>query len=379
MKLVINAFSARLGGGQTYLHNLLQHLPARPDLEVLIYAPESLQWPAHPKLRRMSSIWPTTNPLLRTLWERMVLPRVLRQERAQLLFCPGGVVATRAPAGCKVVTMFRNMHPFDTALVASMPWSLQRLRLLTLRRVLLRSMAQADLTIFISNHARGVIEALVRVPHPVTIPHGISPAFRSQGQLLPRPSAMVGGDYLLYVSRLDSYKHHRQVVQAFATLPAALRQGLRLVFLGETDLPEAGPVQALVRERGLQDRVLMPGAVPYAELPAWYQHARAIVFASSCENCPNILLESLGAGRPVLCSDVMPMPEFGGPGLSYFSPFDPASLTQALQAVLQQPEHASQIARAALERSKAYDWAHSAAQTWQQLFAVGSPTPEEMA
>lgn len=375
MKIVVNAYSARLGGGQTYLRNLLAHLPVRPDLSVLVFAPASLALPEHPQLRRVHAAWPTTNPLARALWERFALPRFLRDEGADVLFCPGGLVGTRVPPRCKVVTMFRNMIPFDADLVARMPWGLQRLRNLILRRVLLRSLAGADLTIFISDHARGLIERLARIPNPVTIPHGIGEAFRSAALELPRPGSAPSGEYLLYVSRFDVYKHHREVVLGFAALPAALRDGLHLVFLGETNLPEAEPVARLVHEHGLQDRVLMPGAIPYAELPAWYRHARAIVFASSCENCPNILLESLGSGRPVLSSDVMPMPEFGGPGLAYFSPFDPASLGGALARVLASPQEAQRVAQAAQERSLRYDWSETARQTWQRVMALAETAP----
>lgn len=375
MKIVVNAYSARLGGGQTYLRNLLSNLPAREDLSVLVFAPASLALPEHPQLMRVQAGWPTTNPLLRSLWERFALPGFLRREGVDVLFCPGGVVGTRPPPGCKVVTMFRNMIPFDAAVIRRMPWGLQRLRNLMLKRVLLRSMSGADLTIFISDHARALIERLARIPNPVTIPHGIAAAFRSAGRPLPRPAAAPEADYLLYVSRFDVYKHHREVVLGFAALPAALRAELTLVFLGETDLPEAAPVARLVREQGLQGRVLMPGAVPHADLPAWYQHARAIVFASSCENCPNILLESLGSGRPVLSSDLMPMPEFGGPGLAYFSPLVPASLSLSLERVLAVPEVAERVARAAQERSLRYDWADTARQTWQRMMEIADAEP----
>jgi glycosyltransferase involved in cell wall biosynthesis len=370
MKIVVNAYSARLGGGQTYLRNLFAHLPARSDLEVLVFAPAALDLPAHPQVRRVHSCWPTTNPLARVLWERWALPDFLRRERADVLFCPGGVVDTLVPGECKVVTMFRNMIPFDAALVGSMPWGLQRLRNLILRGVLLRSMENADLTIFISDHARGLIERLARIPNPVTIPHGISEAFRSAGHALPRPGGAPVGQYLLYVSRFDIYKHHRAIVRAFAALPEELRKDLSLVFLGETDMPEAKPVAHLVEQLGLEDKVMMPGAIPYGSLPAWYQHANAILFASSCENCPNILLESMGSGRPVLSSNVMPMPEFGGKELVYFSPFDPQDISQAMSKVLRDNECAQRVAQAAILRSGRYDWKLTAKETWTRIFEL---------
>jgi glycosyltransferase involved in cell wall biosynthesis len=368
MKIVVNAYSARQGGGQTYLLNLFAHLPAGTNLEVLVFAPASLELPVHPQVRRVHASWPVTNPLARALWERWVLPGFLRRERADVLFCPGGVVGTSVPARCKVVTMFRNMIPFDAELVGSMPWGLQRLRNLILRRVLLRSMVYADLTIFISDHARGLIERLTSIPNPVTIPHGINETFRTADLALPRPAGAPEGRYLLYVSRFDIYKHHREVVRAFAALPEELRQGLSLVFLGETDMPEAQPVAHLVQQLGLEDKVMMPGAVPYGSLPEWYQHAQVILFASSCENCPNILLESMGSGQPVLSSNVMPMPEFGGKGLVYFSPFDPQDISRAMSQVLGDNACAQRVAQAALVRSRRYDWKSTAQETWARIF-----------
>lgn len=235
---------------------------------------------------------------------------------------------------------------------------------------MLKSMGDADLTIFISDFARSVIEALRTIPNPVTIPHGISEHFRERADKPARPGAAPAERYILYVSRFDVYKHHDVVVEGFAALPKSLRDPYRLVFLGETNLPAAGPVRERLNTLGIADSVIIGGAVPYEELPAWYANADIILFASSCENCPNILLESLGSGRPILSSDVMPMPEFGGPGLGYFSPFDPQSVNKALRDVLESPEKAAAIAQAATQQSKRYDWAETARKTWQAILSL---------
>lgn len=372
LKIVINAFSAKLGGGKTYLRNLLARLPSGVALDIRIFCPDDLRLPADPRIIRETAGWPTGNPILRALWEKIALPRYLAAEKADMLFCPGGVVATKVPRSVKVVTMFRNMIPFDPRLVSAMPWGLMRLRNIILKRVMLKSMAEADLTIFISDHARGVIEALTPIPNPLTIPHGISDLFREQATVPPRPDNAPEGRYILYVSRFDIYKHHDNVVKGFAELTPALRDDFKLIFLGETDLPPFEQVQRQISELGLTDSILIGGAVPYDTLPAWYAHADVILFASSCENCPNILLESLGAGRPVISSDVMPMPEFGGPDLVYCSPFNPASITRALRQTLESPEQATTVAAAARERSRLYDWTTTAEKTWKSIVTLAA-------
>lgn len=367
MKIIINALSARLGGGQTYLKNLLAYLPEQADLDILVYAPASLHLPEDLRIRRATTSWPTENPLLRAVWEKIALPRILRKEKAQILFCPGGILASAVPAGCKTVTMFRNMMPFDPAVLRRMPFGLQKIRNWILKRVMLRSMASADLTIFISEYARGVIEGLTTIKNPVTIPHGINLQFKTAGQMIARPSWLPQGEYLLYVSRFDVYKHQLEVVQAYAKLPADLRSRYKLLLVGEAGNMLSGEVEAWVKQKSLDDQVFIKGAVPYSDLPAVYHHATVNLFASSCENCPNILLEALGAGRPVLSSSVSPMPEFGGNAVAYFSPTDPASIHEQLTAVLQDESRRENLAILAQQRSLDFDWQKTAESTWLKV------------
>src|SRR5688572_16839898 len=159
MRIVVDALSARLGGGQTYLINLFQALPALDGSEFLVIAPASLPLPVdRPDIRSLPVSWPVQNPALRAIWQRWMLPRLLRQLRADVLFVPGGVVWTRVPDGCVTVTMFRNMVPFDRAQRSRYPIGYQRFRNWVLERAMLHSMLAADLVIFVSDYARHVIE-----------------------------------------------------------------------------------------------------------------------------------------------------------------------------------------------------------------------------
>lgn len=367
MNIVINALSARLGGGQTYLKNLLAHLPEQSDLNILVYAPPSLHLPDDYRIKRGTMIWPTANPILRTLWEKFALQRILVKVKAQVLFCPGGVIASRVPAGCKTVTMFRNMIPFDSEALARVPPGLQKIRNFILKRVMLRSMASADLTIFISDHARQIIQALTKVPNPVTIPHGIGDAFRTHSQTLPRPAWLPTGEYLLYVSRFDVYKHQFEVASGFAALPSELSSRYKLLLIGELDDVLVCRVIELAQMTGLESQIVIVGPIDYADLPAVYHHATVNLFASSCENCPNILLEALGAGRPVLSSDVMPMPEFGVEAVDYFSPTNPMSICDAMVRVLRNETRKKELAAAAARRSDDFDWANTSKATWTHI------------
>lgn len=365
MKIYINALSARLGGGQTYLINLLQRLPVNSGLEIVVYAPANLELPENSSIKKVGlGVW-GDNPVLRSFWELFVFPYLLKNGAADILFCPGGVLNTRAPAGCKTVTMFRNMIPFDMKVRRSVSSTLQKTRNWLLYRTMLKSMKCADLTIFISEYARSVIEKLTDVNRAVTIPHGINQLFKTPALL--RPDMAPDGEYLLYVSRFDVYKHHMELIKGYSLLPEEIRKKYKLVIVGEKNSETFDNCYDFIVENQLTEFVLILGAVDYAKLPALYQSSYVNLFASSCENCPNIMLEALASGRPLLCSDVMPMPEFGRDNVIYFSPYDPLSIKNSMEYVLTNDSLVDEYSKKSKEHSLNFDWDKTAHDTWNEI------------
>lgn len=370
MKIVFNALSARLGGGQAYLINLFQFVPFDEDLDILAFAPSLLKLPDHPRIRLVEPVWLTDNQLVRAVWEKWVLPGILRAEKAGLLFSPGGVVGTRALAGCKVATMFRNMIPFDLRVRKSLSFGLQWVRNWLLSRIMLKSMSEADLTIFISNYTRGDVESRIKVKNAVTIPHGIGSVFLIHAKNTVRPGCLPRSEYILYVLKFDVYKHFFQVVSACGKLPQELHERFPLILVGETNLPEAERVKALISTLGLEDQFLLLGAIHYQELPPLYHHAYLNLFASSCENCQSILLDVLASGRTMICTNVMPMPEFGVDAAFCFSPFDSENIADVPTDVLTNPGLLKKLAVAAVAQNDRFDWEQTSKKAWSELLAL---------
>jgi glycosyltransferase involved in cell wall biosynthesis len=171
----------------------------------------------------------------------------------------------------------------------------------------------------------------------------------------------------LYVSRFDVYKHQFEVATAYAALPSDLRSRYKLLLVGEADNALAQDVADLASKNGLENQIVIAGPIANADLPAAYHHAAVNLFASSCENCPNILLEALGAGRPVLLSAVMPMPEFGDDAVGYFTPTDPISIRDEMIRVLLDESRRHELAAAAVRRSADFDWVKTSRTTWQSI------------
>jgi glycosyltransferase involved in cell wall biosynthesis len=369
-KILINGFSARLGGGKTYIKNLLARLP-QGDFELFLFLPDDFEIPNDPRVHKLTTSWPTNNPFSRLLWEKFVLPWELRKHQIDVLFCPGGIVNTGRVGNCKTVTMFRNMLPFDSRILFSSSTWVERVVGILRKRAMLRSMTRADLVIFISSYARQVIESQASIRQAVTIPHGISKQFLVSDQALERPPLSFAGPYILYVSRFEFYKRHLEVVKAYQMLPDEIKAHHKLLLVGGTDLPSGQKVLDYVRQQGLENQVLFMGEYPYAKLPALYKNAALFIFASACENCPNILLEAMGAGVPIVCSNYEPMPEFGQSAVTYMNPDVPQDICQKIQEVFQTAlQNSESQANALAAQAAKFNWDSTARKTWDLLLTV---------
>ena len=125
------------------------------------------------------------------------------------------------------------------------------------------------------------------------IPNGVdterfSPASRADGEIVE----------LLFVGRLSSQKGVNILLAALAQLPA--RWHLRIV----GDGPERASLVALAASLGIAERVTFHGWAQREELPALYRAADIFVFPSLDEGMPNVVLEALASGLPIVATRI---------------------------------------------------------------------------
>lgn len=82
----------------------------------------------------------------------------------------------------------------------------------------------------------------------------------------------------------------------------ALAKASDAVLLVAGDGPEASRLRQLASESGIDARVRFLGNVPHVRLLEYYNAADALFLASSREGMPNVVLESLACGTPVVAA-----------------------------------------------------------------------------
>jgi glycosyltransferase involved in cell wall biosynthesis len=111
---------------------------------------------------------------------------------------------------------------------------------------------------------------------------------------------------LLCVGRLSREKGHANLVRAFPKIrELASASPLRLVLVGEG--PEGPRIENLCRSLNLTDVVTLAGQQD--DITPYYGIADVFLLPSLSEGCPNVLLEAMAAGVPVVATAVGGVPE----------------------------------------------------------------------
>jgi glycosyltransferase involved in cell wall biosynthesis len=372
----IDAANLRQGGGRTHLIELLRAAdPQAHGVEQVVVwgGGETLAGlDERPWLKKVRPQALDRGLFERMAWQRASLAPAAQAAQCDLLFVPGGNYAANFHP---VVTMSRNMLPFEWPELKRYGFSPIGIKLRLLRVAQSRSFRQADGVIFLTRYAqRQVIETTGDLrAETVIIPHGMNPRFSME----PRPQKPIG-EYsaenpyrILYVSIVDQYKHQWQVVAAVGQLRKETNWPLVLELVGTSYGPALKRLnEAIARFDPEGTWVKYHGAVPYTDLHRVYARADLGVFASSCENMPNILIETMAAGLPVACSNRGAMPEVLGDAGVYFDPEQPDTIVQALRHFIASPEARASAAVTSYSAAKAYGWERCARDTFDFLVGI---------
>lgn len=368
MILGIDASSIRAGGGVTHLVELLA--VASPQdygfSRVVVWASRDLldRIEDRPWLEKAHHPFLDRSLGYRILWQTFALTRLARAQRCSVLFVLGGSYVTSFRP---VVTFNQNLLPFDYKELRRFGPSFRMFKMLALRFTQGRSFARADGVVFLTKQARDVVTSVIGAMsgRAAVIPHGVDERFHAE------PKAQLPIDHysnaapfcLLYVSTVNSYKHHWHVVEAMAHVR---RRGLPVVLrVVGSSLPQpmARFAASLKRFDPSGEFVTYVGEVAHEALPREYVAADAFIFASTCETFGQIVTEAMSSGLPITCSNRSAMPELLEEAAVYFNPEDPVDIARAICELVASPERRVALAQGASLKARAYSWHRCAAET----------------
>lgn len=215
-----------------------------------------------------------------------------------------------------------------------------------------------DMNVAVSRAVADFSMAVARLPKQkvIVIPNGveIAPFAAAEALDLATLGIPLGAKIVVAVGRLDRQKGLSYLIDALPELVA--RHGdLHLLLVGEGAEREA--LTRLIAERGLATRVHFAGWRP--DVPRILQAADCLVLPSLWEGMPNVVLEAMAAGLPVVATRVEGVDELVLPDQTGFivSPASSNELAAALERILCDPDRARRMGEAGRGRiASEFNW-----------------------
>ena len=289
-------------------------------------------------------------------------------ENCSILFIPGGAFFTKFKP---IVNMSQNMLPFDWKELRRYGFSLFTVKLLLLHFIQSLSFKKANGIIFLTEHSRNTILSIIgnKRKDCIIIPHGIDERFFCKPkEQKPISQYNFSNPFrLLYISNVEPYKHQWNIVRAVCKLrenniPVALD------LYGEATIPLHNKLKLSINSCEFSGgSIKYHGSAKHDSIHKLYLTSDASIFASSCENLPIILLESMASGLPIASSDIEPMPSILKDAGLFFNPLDVESIYRALSLLIHNSSLRENISKKSYELACEYSWSKCSHDTFEYL------------
>jgi len=172
----------------------------------------------------------------------------------------------------------------------------------------------------------------------VDVRASMNPVMERHGQIASNEVIVLG------IGRLSREKAFIDLVAAMAQLVRLQPElPVRLMILGEG--PEQPRIERAIQRAGLGSRVTLAGRV--TDVRPYYRVGRLVVIPSHSEGSPNVLLEAMSAGIPIVATTAGGIPEIVQDEYSALlvPPRDPAAMARAMASVLSDAKLADSLTR----------------------------------
>lgn len=377
MRIGIDASNVGGGGGITHLKEILMHYNnVRFEHEIstiTVYSSQKVL-DALPVFKGLiKKTFPELNSGLikRVVFQITKYDKYIFEECDVLFSVTGDYIGKFMP----VVGMSRNMLLYERDVWKEIGQPKEIIRFWLNYYKQKKSFSNSSGIIFISNYAKEYVKKYINLhgKEIKTINHGVSVRFLNSLKLHQHISNYSSKNpfKLAYVSPVHVYKHQWNVVKAVSILR---KEGfpIELQIIGNIIFQPAGKkllntISEVDPERNF---IKYKGYVSYDEIDKIYNDANGLIFASTCENMPNTLIECMSSGTVIACSHKQPMPEFLKDNGYYFDAKNVLSIVDALREMLNNPSKNYFFAKNNLEEVKKYNWTDTSLKTFEFLIEV---------
>ena len=376
MKILINKGTNPSGGGSVHIIELLknfEHLDTKIKT-IVLFAPKSFldKLDNSKFLIKKSNIFLNSNGFFKFFW-RFILSKYFLNENVDLVFSPFGDFYNKKYL---CLSMSQNMLFFEKNETKGFP-ILYRLKFYLMGKYQLYNFYKSKNLIFLSKYASNIIiKNNINLTNFKIINHGISEEFKLKPRIQKDYNKYSSNEKfkILFVSSIFPYKNLDVLLEAFIFLIKEY-PNIELIIIGDISIKnDQDKYLKLFSSDALKNNLTYKGFVPHADIIQYYHTSDMFVFSSTCENMPNILIEAMSSGLPILCSNKEPMNEFILDGAIYYNAKDVNDTILNLKHAILNTNLRTIKSNLSFDYSKKYSWKNCTINTFNYIEELISTT-----
>jgi glycosyltransferase involved in cell wall biosynthesis len=303
----------------------------------------------------------TRHPILWYHWFENVLPKVLREHKADLFLSPDGYLSLSADT--RSIAVIHDIHfehrPEDVPFLARKYY----------RKYFPQFAKKATRIATVSEYTRNDIAATYGVEK-----NRIDVVYNGANELYAPCSEETkrsvkgkytgGADYFLYVGALHPRKNVPRLLEAFDAFKKSTGSPLKLVLVGEK-MWKNGELETTYEGLASRQDVIFAGRQPPEELRLLLASAFALTYIPFFEGFGIPIVEAMYSGIPVITSNVTSMPEVAGNAALLIDPHSTDTVTEAMVRITKDEALRRDLIFKGQVRKKDFSWNRSAELLWK--------------
>lgn len=161
--------------------------------------------------------------------------------------------------------------------------------------------------------------------------------------------------FMFFLGNTDPKKNVMGVISALSELKKNGKLNMPLV-MPDLDKDYLLRIMKDLKASDLREDILLCGYVPNQELPAILNQATIFLYPSLRESFGIPLLEAMACGVPVITSNTASMPEVAAEAAEFVDPFNPHTIAQKIEELLNDEERRKELSIKGLERAQDFSW-----------------------